>query len=183
MKDRCNWMLNPQVYIQPVSGASTDRPVCFSTNKAAPNVLQLETRPRGTGNGYIQSRLVSEKGICQPPWCLIACCLSQVNRQVARVVMITPLWESQSWYPIILVIVEDFPRSFQLRKICDTSVRTGLLNEPGVPVPTLVALPGNPLHHKEYLQRLQNSFLNPGGPRLNQAMICCLWFRHKQHFC
>ena len=49
------------------------------------------------------------RGFANPPWCLIAHCLSQVKRQVARVVMVTPLWTSQPWYPTLRML-EDFPR-------------------------------------------------------------------------
>ena len=43
-------------------------------------------------------------------------------------------------------------------------------------VPTLVVRPisRNPLHHKEFLQKLQTSSWRPGGLRQNQTTICCL---------
>ena len=130
--------------------------------------------PEAQGMDAFNQDWSQKRGFANPPWCLIARCLSQVKRQVARVVMITPLWASQSWYPIILEMVEDFPRILPAKEdlVILQSEQDFIM---GQGVPTLVAWPisGNLLHHKEFLHRLQNS-LHPGGPRLNQATICCL---------
>ena len=78
-------------------GTPRYRLVCFPTDEAAITILQLEIKLRGTRDKCIPSGLVSDERICQSPWCLIARCSSQVKRQVAKVVMITPLWTSQPW--------------------------------------------------------------------------------------
>jgi len=43
-------------------------------------------------------------------WCLIACCPSQIKRQMARVVIIISLWALQPWYPTFQGMQEDYPR-------------------------------------------------------------------------
>ena len=63
-----------------------------------------------------------------PPWCLIACCLSQIKRQMARVMVITPLWNTQPWFPTILGLLEDFPHLLQART---GLVRSRIHNEAG----------------------------------------------------
>ena len=72
-------------------------------------------------------------------------------------------------------MLEDFPRLLPSREdlVILQSEQDFIMSQG---VPALVAWPisGNPLHHKEFLQKLQTSSLHPGGLRLNQTMICCL---------
>ena len=44
------------------------------------------------------------------PHGLIPRCLTKIKIQAARLVLITPLWKTQLWYPIILELLEDYPR-------------------------------------------------------------------------
>ena len=50
------------------------------------------------------------RGFVNPPWCLINHCLSKVKAEGARVVLVTPLWTAQPWFPIVLELLEDYPR-------------------------------------------------------------------------
>jgi len=68
-KDCCNWMLNP------LEDATADG-TCVLTNKATTKLLHLETRPRSNCNIYVQSGWAQMRGFANPPWCLIARCLS-----------------------------------------------------------------------------------------------------------
>ena len=89
------------------------------------------------------------RGFTNPLWCLIAHCLSQIKRQMARVVIITPLWASQPWYATILGMLEDYPRILPAKEdlvilpTCQVFIMSqGVLE--------LVAWPisGSPLHHE-----------------------------------
>ena len=101
--------------------------------------------------------------------------LSQIKRQVARVVMIIPLWASQSWYPLILEMLEDYPRILPAQEdlVMLQAEEDFIMSQR---VPTLVAWPisGDPIHHKEFLQKLENFSLHPGDLRLDQTTIHCL---------
>ena len=89
--------------------------------------------------------------------------------------MITPLWVTQPWYPVLLELLEDFPR---LLPQMDNLVRLPMAQEFVMKqgVPDLVAWPisGNPLHHEAFLQKLQSSFGHHGGQRPNQIRTHCL---------
>ena len=39
------------------------------------------------------------KGYAFPPFCLIGRCLAKVRRYKAKLVLITPIWQTQQWYP------------------------------------------------------------------------------------
>jgi len=98
------------------------------------------------------------RGFTNPPWCLIARSLSQIRQQRTRLVVITPLWITQPWYPMILEMLKT-PSPSNSRP-GNSANRSGCLHG----VTKLVAWPisGNPLHHKEFLQKLQISSCPPG---------------------
>ena len=111
------------------------------------------------------------RGFANPPWCLIVRCLSQVKRQVARVVMVTPLWTSQPWYPTILGMLEDFPRilSAQDNLVLLQTEQAFIMNQ-GVGMAHIQ----ESLHQEEFLQRLQISYYHPGDQKLSQITTHCL---------
>ena len=57
---------SPCVQSDPISdGPMQDKLVCLTPNKTTPKVLQLETRPRGRGDGCLQPGLVDCEGLRQ----------------------------------------------------------------------------------------------------------------------
>ena len=111
MKDCCDWMLNPYLQLDPESdGTIGDRPVCLLPDKATTKVLQLGVRSRGRDTDAFSQDWSKARGFANPPpWCLITHSLSQVKQQKAKLVMVTPLWIMQPWYPTILGMLEDYP--------------------------------------------------------------------------
>ena len=111
------------------------------------------------------------RGFANPSWCIIPRCLCQASAQKARLILLTLLWPSQPWYPIVLNMLEDIPwllptqedlillhpeQEFQISQGC----------------PNLVAWPisENPSHHEEFLKKLQTSSYYPlGDPKPSPA--------------
>jgi len=105
------------------------------------------------------------------PWSLINHCLSKVKTQLARVVLITPFWKSQFWFPILLKLLDDYPLILPtLPDLVVMQTQQVFLMKQGVP--QLIAWPisGNPIHHKDFLHRLQASCLPPGEIKPTQTM-------------
>ena len=98
----------------------------------------------------------TSKGYANPPWCLIPRCLSQMKRQWARLIMITPLWRTHPWFPTILGVLEDYPHLLTSQEdlIMFPIDQEFIMNQG---VPELVAWPisGNPSNHEEFLHKLQ----------------------------
>ena len=117
MKDRCDWMLNPVVFnqIQLQMGTLEINLFAPRLTKQLPSFYSWRPDPEAQGTDAFCQDWSQMRGFANPLWCLRARCLSQVKRQVARVVMITPLWTSQPWYPTILGMLEDFPRILPAR--------------------------------------------------------------------
>ena len=168
-KDRCDWMLNPQVFqqIQMLMGPlQTD---LFASR--LPNFYSWIPDPEADA---FNQDCPQTRGFANPPWCWIAWCLSQMKRQMTRVVMITPLWVSQPWYPMISEMLEDHPRILPARdNLAIVPPGQEFIMNQGVP--ELVAWPisGNPSNHEGFLQRLQHPSSHPGDPKRSQTTTHC----------
>ena len=154
-------------------GPMRDRSLCIASNKTASFSWRLD--PEAEGTDAFSQNWAMAKCYANPPWCLIARCLSQVRRQMARMVIITPLWNSQPWFPTILGLLENFPRLLPARTdLVVLPTMQEFVMKQGVP--ELVAWPisGDPLHHKEFLQRLQSSSCLLGELRPSRTITHCL---------
>jgi len=175
-KDRCDWMLNPQVFqqIQLLMGPLQTDLFASRLTKQLPNFYSWRPDPEATATDAFNQDWAQTRGFANPPWCLIARCLSQIKRQMARVVMITPLWVSQPWYPMILEMLEDYPRILPARDdlVILPPGQEFIMNQ-GVPELGAWPISGNPSNHEEFLQRLQHSSSHPGDPKRSQTTTHC----------
>ena len=55
------------------------------------------------------------KGYAFPPFCLIDRCLAKAMQESAELVLVTPVWQAQPWYPKLLAISIDSPILLLLR--------------------------------------------------------------------
>ena len=136
--------------------------------KQLPRFYSWRPDPEAQGTDAFHQDWSQMRGFANPPWCLIARCLSQVKRQVARVVMVTPLWTSQPWYPTIL---EDFPRilSAQDNLVLLQTEQAFIMNQR-----VGMAHIQESLNQEEFLQRLQISCYHLGDQKLSQTTTHCL---------
>ena len=109
------------------------------------------------------------KGYAFPPFSLIGRCSRQVQvLQVAELVIVTPVWPAQAWYPLLLELCIDIPvllppdPSLLMR---DQDVHPmGHLHLAG----WLVSMDHS--KRRKFLQRLGKSFCQPGAPILPSLM-------------
>ena len=85
MKDRCDWMLNPQVFsqIQQAMGLLQIDLFASRLTKQLPIFYSWRPDPEAQGTDAFNQDWSQRRGFANPPWCLIARCLSQVKKQVA----------------------------------------------------------------------------------------------------
>ena len=69
----------------------------------------------------------------------------KVKIQIAQVVLITPFWKAQSWLPIVLELLEDYPQILPIRP--DLVMMPGVSNEAG----------SAPTDHLAYLRQCYSS--------------------------
>ena len=78
--------------------------------KQLPRFYSWRPDPEAEATDAFMQDWAACRGFANPPWCLIHRCLTKLKKQVARIVLITPLWKTQPWYPLVLELLEDFPR-------------------------------------------------------------------------
>ena len=84
-----------------------DRPVCIQDHNTTPMILQLETRPGSRGHRCIQT-ILKAKQLCQPSMGHNPSCHITRKMQKASLVLIAPVWKSQTRYPVLLTPLVDF---------------------------------------------------------------------------
>ena len=144
-------------------GTAGGRSVCLSPDKATTTLLQLRADPEAAATDAFMQDWSHLRGFVNPPWCLISRYLSKVKAEGARIVLVTPLWNTQPWFPVVLELLEDYPRQLVNQPdLVVLPVGQEFLMKQGVP--QLIAWPisGNLTHHKAFLQRLQTSCLPHG---------------------
>ena len=91
-------------------GPLHNRSFCKQTDSTASQICELEARSRSRGSGCLYSGLEPTQGICIPSICPNRAVSEQVLRQsVSQLTIVTPVWETQPWYPLLLEMTVDHP--------------------------------------------------------------------------
>ena len=177
VRDRCDWMINPKIFqkLQQSLGPLEIDLFASRLTKQLPRYYSWRPDPEAEATDAFLQNWTPTRGFANPPWCLIPRCLSQIKQQQARVLLITPLWPCQPWFPVVLGMLQDYPCQLppQQDLILSPSNQEFIMQQG---TPTLVAWPisGNPSLHEEFLHRLQNCSSLHGGtkPTLATTLIC-----------
>ena len=81
-RDSCAWMLNPQVFqrIQQQMGPLQTDLFAFRLTKQLPSFFSWRPDPEAIATDAFNQNWAQTRGFANPPWCLIARCLSQIKR-------------------------------------------------------------------------------------------------------
>ena len=174
IRDRCDWKLKQQVFhqIQTAMGPLEVDLFASRLTKQLPRFYSWRPDPEAEATDAFMQDWATCRGFANPPWCLIHRCLAKVRRQTARIVLITPLWKTQSWFPLVLDLLEDYPRRIpQQQDLVSMPLGQEFLMQQGIP--QLIAWPisGNPTHHEEFLLRLQTSCSDHGETKPIPTMV------------
>ena len=173
MRDRCDWMLNPKVFqtIQDAMGPLEVDLFATRLTKQLPRFYSWRPDPEAVATDAFLQDWSQLRGFANPPWYLIHRCLTKVKVQSAQMVLITPFWKTQSWFPMVLEMLEDYPRALPTQSdlVVMPTGQEFLIREG---VPPLIAWPisGNPIHHKDFLMRHQSSCSLHGEIKLTPIM-------------
>ena len=101
MKDRCDWMINPKVFQQICQSLGPLQIDLFASclTKQLSRYYSWRLDPEAEATDAFTQNWAQARGFANPPWCLISRCLNQIKRQQARVLLMTPLWPYQPWFP------------------------------------------------------------------------------------
>ena len=103
-------------------------------------------------------------GFANPPWGLVGRCLQHVLQEETTIVLITPLWPAQPWFPALFPLLLDFPRLLPEAPDLITN-----FSEDRIPLPegasTLAAwyISGSHTRTQDFQTRQLHSSWPPGG--------------------
>ena len=175
-KDRCDWMLNSQVFDQLSSVMGPLQIDLFASRltRQHPHFFSWRRDPEPTAINAFTQDWSQLRGYANPPWCILPRCLPHIKRQRARILLITPLWRTQQWFPVLLKMLEGYPRILPSRP--DLTLNPIGQEFIMTQVPDLVAWPicGIPSSQEVFRKLLLNSYSPPGEPRQHQTTTLCL---------
>ena len=111
-RDRTDWMLNQEVFSSINQLWGPLEVDLFATRLSAQLKRFYSWKPEPQAervDAFLQD-WSTVRGYAHPPWCLISRCLKKAKDQQATLVLITPNWSAQPWFPVALMMSIDYPR-------------------------------------------------------------------------
>ena len=104
VKDSSEWKLNPVVFQNLCKSWWTPDIDLFASRVShqVPAYVSWKLDPYSKGRDAFQMRWTHTKGYAFPPFSLIGRVLHKVLFDQATLILITPAWQTQSWYPQLL---------------------------------------------------------------------------------
>ena len=159
MKDRTDWQLCPDAFQTIIRLRGPLQVDLFASRLSyqLPDYVSWRPDPGAMACDAFSLDWSQLKGYANPPWNLIGKVLSQVRAQKARLVLVTPLWKAQPWYPAILNMTTQIP--ILMRNRHGLIQPTHPSNKPDI-YPHLVAwtISGKDTEPKEFQAMLQNCY-------------------------
>ena len=113
MKDRSDWMLHPQAFLQIQQRWGPLVVDVFASRLTTQLQRFFSWRPQPEAealDAFSQDwKQLRGKTYANPPWNLVGRVLSRVCQQQITLVLVAPVWKSQPWYPMLLESLVDFP--------------------------------------------------------------------------
>ena len=165
VKDSSEWKLNTNIFHRLALRWSNPEIDLFSsrTSHRLPQYVSLKANPQCTQVGAFQRNWGKLFPYAFPPFCLILKTLRKVCReQVKGMILITPLWSTQPWYPLALIM--------SIKKLCfNTNEHSNNKGSARGEPPTYIEL------HNEIggLDGLRRSLSNEGISREATQFIAC----------
>ena len=95
-------------------GSPTGGPVCVQDYQTIPRFFSWKPDPLAEAVDAFKQTWTGFTGYANPPWGLIGRCVQYILQQGATIVLITPLWPGQPWYPTLFPLLLDNPRLLPL---------------------------------------------------------------------
>ena len=112
LKDRSDWMLCPRIFrkIDHQLGLLEIDLFASRLSTQLPTFVSWRPDPEAMATDAFTILRTGMKAYANPPWSLVGRVLAQVQQQEANIILIAPVWKSQSWYPALLEMCVDLPR-------------------------------------------------------------------------
>lgn len=170
LRDRTDWVLNPALFNlinQTWSPLLVD---LFATRFSyqLPRFFSWRPNPEAEATDAFLQNWRNLQAYAHPPWCLIACVLAKALCQRVTLVLVTPCWPTQPWFPQLIEMLVDFPLV-----LLHPSQYEVITPSPNCTSPVLTLQPqlvkwkglGDSFEQERFQKVLSNSFLSHGGRR------------------
>ena len=110
--DSSEWALDSHIFEQLMDKRGPCTVDLFASRLSAklPTYYSWRSDPEATAVNALCQPWGTSIGYAFPPFCLIGRCLAKITSEnVPRIILITPLWKSQAWFPLILRMSVEIP--------------------------------------------------------------------------
>ena len=83
-----------------------------------PTIVSWRPDPEVLATDAFTVHWVDLKAYANPPWSLVGRVLAQVSQQKADLILVSPVWKSQPWYPKLLGMCIDYLQSYRRDTTC-----------------------------------------------------------------
>ena len=174
-QDSLEWMLHPAVFqaLQKEVG-------CFSIDLFATRVnhqvrafVSWRPEPGAVATDSFNVKWDFQLAYLFPPFCMIKRCLRKIQQDQSHSVLITPVWKSSPWYPVILSLSVGqpllLPRRLDLLRLSGTKKIHPLSLQKNFRVAAW-PISGQNSQRKDFLRKFQISSSPHGGRKLPVSM-------------
>lgn len=111
LRDRTDWVLSANIFRAINLTWGPLQVDLFATRFSAQlrRFFSWRADPEAEATDAFSQNWSSIRGFAHPPWCLIARVLMKVQREEATIILVTPLWRTQPWFPSLLSMLADLP--------------------------------------------------------------------------
>jgi hypothetical protein len=104
--DRSEWMLDPGLFQEICScmGQPTIDLFASRISHQLPKYMSLKMDPNSEATDAFQQNWSNETPYAFPPFCLVGRVLQKLKRYDIEMIIITPIWVTQPWYPLLLTM-------------------------------------------------------------------------------
>ena len=162
--DSSDWRLDRNLFLKiaAIWNVSIDL-FASAWNTQLPDFVSWRPQPGASSVDAFALSWRNLKGYAFPPFAVISKCIAKISREQATLILITPVWVGQPWFPDLLDLTCDFPRLLPITSRTLTSAQ-------GLPHPLghhlqLVAwkLSGIPTKPEEFRSQLSTSYWQDAG--------------------
>ena len=154
------WMLHPMLcqWIMQVMGPCRVDLFATRLNSQLPHYISWRPDPFAVATNAFQIPWLYLNAYAFPPFCLVGRCLQKIKIERSSILLIAPVWPTQSWYPVLLESLVDIPMLLPQ----DQNLLSDPFNQrhPMMVQGTLWLaawkVSGNNILHKEFQRRLQS---------------------------
>ena len=109
--DFSNWKLNPSIFksLMLLWGQCNVDLFADRSNAQLSHYFSWKPDPQAKAVDALLQSWKEIKGYAFPPFCLISSCLANVREEKSQIIIVTPTWQSQPWYPLLLQMSVNCP--------------------------------------------------------------------------